>query len=160
MAPRKPAAAPAVPKPRRSARIAAPNASPETPAHRVAKRPKAAKPKSQRYECTTCSRTLAGSSFPQYLATDNCKHLINTCKQCSKAWIAAQLESTTYDKVSCPECPEVMSNAGVKELAAKEVYAKYEEIERREKVKNIPGWRWCMNSYVYRWLSMGLSGLF
>ncbi|KAK3626169.1 hypothetical protein LTR56_019957 [Elasticomyces elasticus] len=135
------ATAPASPQPRRSSRLAA-----ETTNNRIAKPKPAAKAKPVKFTCTTCDRTLAGSSFPKYLATDNCKHLINTCKQCSQAWVAAQMESTIYDKVSCPECPEVLNNEGVKILASKEVYAKFDEIERRTIAETVPGWRWCMNT--------------
>ncbi|KAK5767568.1 hypothetical protein LTS12_002410 [Elasticomyces elasticus] len=136
-----PATAPADPQPRRSSRLAA-----DTTNNRIAKAKPAAKAKAVKFTCTTCDRTLAGSSFPKYLATNNCKHLINTCKQCSQAWVAAQMESTTYDKVSCPECPEVLNNEGVKILASKEVYAKFDEIERRTIAETVPGWRWCMNT--------------
>ncbi|KAK0363880.1 hypothetical protein LTR02_009555 [Friedmanniomyces endolithicus] len=147
MAPRKPAAAPSPPRRRPRGQLN----PPEEPApldnkSRIAKTKKTSKPKPQKYECTTCDRTLAASSFPNHLPTDECKHLINTCKQCAKAWIAAQLDSTTYDKLSCPECPEIMTNAGVKAMAAKDVYARYDEMERRGIAEKIPGWRWCMHS--------------
>ncbi|KAK1818175.1 hypothetical protein LTR12_007453 [Friedmanniomyces endolithicus] len=129
MAPRKPAAAPSPPRRRPRGQLN----PPEEPApldnkSRIAKTKKTA------------------SSFPNHLPTDECKHLINTCKQCAKAWIAAQLDSTTYDKLSCPECPEIMTNAGVKAMAAKDVYARYDEMERRGIAEKIPGWRWCMHS--------------
>ncbi|KAK0937988.1 hypothetical protein LTR29_010436 [Friedmanniomyces endolithicus] len=147
MAPRKPAAAPPIARRRTRGQLNPPQEpAPTDTKSRIAKTKKVPKPKPQKYDCMTCDRTLAASSFPNQLATDECKHLINTCKQCAKAWIAALLDSTTYDKLSCPECPEIMTNAGVKAMAAKDVYARYDEMERRGIAEKIPGWRWCLHS--------------
>ncbi|KAK0247949.1 hypothetical protein B0A54_15392 [Friedmanniomyces endolithicus] len=145
MAPRKPAAAPPIARRRTRGQLNPPQEpAPTDTKSRIAKSKKVPKPKPQKYDCMTCDRTLAASSFPNQLATDECKHLINTCKQCAKAWIAALLDSTTYDKLSCPECPEIMTNAGVKAMAAKDVYARYDEMERRGIAEKISGWRWCL----------------
>ncbi|KAK4544678.1 hypothetical protein LTR36_003927 [Oleoguttula mirabilis] len=150
MAPRKPvastAAAPPAAATRRSARLQGVAAGPTPDAKaRITKPKPAPEPKPQRYDCTTCDRKLAASSFPDHLATDSCKHLINTCKACTKTYIAVQLENTTYDKLACPECAEVMGNADVKRLASKEVYVRYDELERRGIAEKVPGWRWCLS---------------
>lgn len=151
MAPRKPTLAPAATftapaSTRRSARLHEAAAGPATDEKtRVAKPKRAPKPKPQKYDCTTCGRNLAASSFPDHLATDNCKHYINTCKVCTKTYLAVQLDNTTYDKLACPECTEVMQNEDVKRMASKEVYARYDELERRGIAEKVPGWRWCLN---------------
>ncbi|KAI6904654.1 hypothetical protein KC318_g6342 [Hortaea werneckii] len=106
---------------------------------------KTTKRKPERYDCTTCDRNLSASSFPKYLPTDNCKHLINTCKACTKTHIAVMMDSVTYDKLACPECPELLTNADVKRQAAKDVYKRYDELERRGISEKVPGWRWCLN---------------
>ena len=61
-----------------------------------------------------------------------------------KAWISSQLDSTTCDKISCPECSEIMQNANIKVHAAKGVYARFDELEKRSIKEKIPGWRWCL----------------
>ncbi|RMY40306.1 hypothetical protein D0864_16281 [Hortaea werneckii] len=106
---------------------------------------KTTKRKPERYDCTTCDRNLSASSFPKYLPTDNCKHLINTCKACTKQHIAVMMDSVTYDKLACPECPEILTNADVKREASKDVYKRYDELERRGISEKVPGWRWCLN---------------
>ena len=63
-----------------------------------------------------------------------------------KDWIAALLNGTTYDKIGCPECPQLMQNADVKVHAAKDVYARFDELERRAIAETTPGWRWCLVS--------------
>ncbi|KAI7188840.1 hypothetical protein KC363_g5226 [Hortaea werneckii] len=106
---------------------------------------KTTKRKPERYDCTTCDRNLSASAFPKYLPTDKCKHLINTCKACTKQYIAVMMDSVTYDKLACPECPELLTNADVKHHAAKDVYKRYDELERRGISEKVPGWRWCLN---------------
>lgn len=106
---------------------------------------KTTKRKPERYDCTTCDRNLSASSFPKYLPTDKCKHLINTCKACTKTHIAMMMDSVTYDKLACPECPELLTNADVKQHAAKDAYKRYDELERRGISEKVPGWRWCLN---------------
>jgi len=103
--------------------------------------PKAKPPK---FDCSVCGRSLAASTFPKRLPTANCQHDNNTCKPCLKSWITAQLESTTYDKLSCPECPEIMQNDMVKVHATKQTYEKFDELERRGIQEKVPGWRWCL----------------
>ncbi|KAK3681506.1 hypothetical protein LTR37_020885 [Vermiconidia calcicola] len=107
--------------------------------YRVAKS-KSAKPKPQKYECTSCTRTLAASSFPKYLPTDTChgKHRINTCKACLKAWIATQMETRMYDKIRCPECPELMQNGDVKIHGSKKCWEQFDELERRGIAEKAP----------------------
>lgn len=149
MAPRKADAPP--PKPptsttRRSARLQGAAANPVQDGNRISKVKSAPKPKPKKIDCTTCGRKLAPSSFPDYLPTDNCKHLINTCKACTQTYIALQLDNTTYDRLACPECPELMANADVERLAAKKVYERFDELERRGIAEKVPGWRWCLSS--------------
>jgi len=137
MAPRKstttaPAPVPAVQPTRRSTRLrqAAAGGPAKEAKTRITKPAPAPKPKPQKYDCTTCGRTLAASSFPNHLPTDDCKHPIDTCKVCTKQYITVQLDSTTNDKLSCPQCPEILANADVKRLGTKESYARYDELER------------------------------
>ena len=54
------------------------------------------------------------------------------------------MDSTTYDNISCPECPELMQKSDMKLHAAKDIYKKFDELERREIAEKTPGWRWCL----------------
>ena len=54
------------------------------------------------------------------------------------------MDSTTYDNVSCPECPELMQNSDMKLHAAKDTYKRFDELERRSIAEKTPGWRWCL----------------
>lgn len=137
---------------RRSARIQGSKANPidltaptPSPKSRVTKSKAPPKTKqATKRDCATCGRILSTQSFPKHI-TDDCNHDVNTCKACVKAWIPAQLDSVTYDKLSCPECPSILQNADVQKHAAKAVYDRFDELERRGIAETVPGWRWCMN---------------
>ena len=124
-------AAPPNAAPRRSGRVAneaqaaGPAALPVGDANRITKTP--APSKTEKTECTPCGRTLAASAVFKRLPTKTCAHDSHTCKSCLKAWIDAQLETNTFDKLACPECPGVMDHAKVKAFATKETFAKYVE---------------------------------
>ena len=60
--------------------------------------------------------------------------------------ISVQLDSVAHGRLACPECTEVMANADVERLAAKDVYLRFDEIERRGFLEKTPGWRWCLNT--------------
>ena len=125
------------PRPRCSLRLEqtpAPTTAPSEAANRVTKStPKAPKPKPQKYDCSTCDRSLVRTSFPKDPATDKCDHEITICKQCTTTWITTQLDSTTHDKLSCPECDEGLSKDDVKRLATEAVSERYDELHRRGK---------------------------
>ncbi|KAF2770643.1 hypothetical protein EJ03DRAFT_381883 [Teratosphaeria nubilosa] len=155
MAPRKAAppmnaAAPARPDIRRSARLNAAQAlqAPAPDANkRVTKAKAPVKRKSSRKECTICSRKLAASSYSRLPLTDNCKHDITTCNSCIGTHIVYQLDSVTYDQISCPECPEILQNATIKRLGGEKAHRRYEELYRKSIAEKTPGWRWCLNPH-------------
>lgn len=94
--------------------------------------------------CTSYDRKLAPSSFAKQPPTEHCEHTINTCKACIQAWLTSQLDSLMYDKLSCPECPSLLRNAGMKLHASNDTYEKFDELERRAIKESVPGWRWCL----------------
>lgn len=146
---------PASPKLRRSTRLQAFKA-PTTPAllapvikpdNRITKtKITSNRKKSTRRDCATCGRTLSTSSYPKYI-TETCEHSVTTCKACLKTWFAAQLDTTTYDKISCPECSEIFQNADVEKHAAKGVFERFDELERRGIAETVPGWKWCLSPH-------------
>lgn len=92
--------------------------------------------------CIVCGTNKTSRCFATQGATNTCNHPTATCKVCLKQWIAAQLDSNTYDKIRCPECPSLLKNDDVKMYASKAVYERFDELERRGIAEKIPGWRW------------------
>lgn len=111
---------------------------------------KTERPGPVKYYCYTCDTERVATQFPDYNPTDDCDHLINTCKACLKDWIAACVEggqlptvptakedsdskddsdvvlANTQVKttlgVHCPECTAVMHTDDVQRSAAKRVF--------------------------------------
>lgn len=79
----------------------------------------------ERYPCHTCLTDRTSSQFPDYNPTDTCDHLINTCRQCLRAWIVSQIESKAFTPhIKCPQCGEKMTRGDVELAVTKKVFAK------------------------------------
>ena len=77
----------------------------------------------ERFECFSCAVERTTTQFPDYNPTETCDHLINTCKQCLRAWIDVQMESTVVKGgIKCPQCDEVMKGKDVKMATTKKVF--------------------------------------
>ncbi|KAF2165418.1 hypothetical protein M409DRAFT_24268 [Zasmidium cellare ATCC 36951] len=125
--------------------------------HHSLPEPSAKKRKTQRdvvrYLCFACDTERAPSAFPDYNPSSECDHLINTCKTCLKAWVAAQVEGGLFTMggedgktfgVKCPQCPAIMRSVNVQIAATKLVHQRFDVAERKHIAENTPGWRWCL----------------
>jgi len=66
------------------------------------------------------------SQFPNSNPTSTCKHLINTCKRCLKAWVESQIETSVFTPhIACPECDEKMGREDVEGVVTKRVFARF-----------------------------------
>jgi len=57
-------------------------------------------------------------SFPPEVPTEKCNHSVNTCSECLQEWVKSELDSKGWDKISCPECKEVLRYAEVRAAIA------------------------------------------
>ncbi|EME44851.1 hypothetical protein DOTSEDRAFT_169860 [Dothistroma septosporum NZE10] len=114
---------------------------------------KKAKKNVVRYLCSSCDVERTAGAFPDYNPSSECEHLINTCKDCLKAWVNVQIETAQFATggengkrfgVKCPECPAVMKNVNIQIATTKKMYASFEKAERKHIVDGTPGWRWCL----------------
>ena len=68
-----------------------------------------------RRECVVCSEESSHQHpFPTQKIASTCAHKSMTCKSCLRAWILAQLDSSTWDHIACPECDELMQHGDVR----------------------------------------------
>jgi len=66
-------------------------------------------------ECVVCSEESSHQHpFPTQKIASTCAHKSMTCKSCLRAWILAQLDSSTWDHIACPECDELMQHGDVR----------------------------------------------
>jgi hypothetical protein len=78
----------------------------------------------RQYECTVCGDKKRGSRFPTSM-TKNCSHSVKTCKSCVRTWATSQLDSNGWNKIRCPECPELMGKSDMRSLATTATYERY-----------------------------------
>jgi hypothetical protein len=71
--------------------------------------------------CTVCGDKKRASKFPEFV-TKRCAHPVRTCKACIRSWTTAQLGSNGWNRMRCPECPEMLEKGDMKELATEETY--------------------------------------
>lgn len=79
-----------------------------------------------RFHCQSCMTDRVASQFPEYNPTEQCEHLINTCTQCLKKWVEAQIDTKVFDpRIQCPECEEKMDSGDVRMALPKKAFARY-----------------------------------
>jgi hypothetical protein len=72
-------------------------------------------------DCTVCGDKKRSSRFPEIIAR-RCRHPVNVCKTCMRNWTTAQLESAGWNRIRCPECPEIIEKDELKDLSTRETY--------------------------------------
>lgn len=75
----------------------------------------------RQYECTVCGDKKRASRFPATI-TKSCSHTVRTCKACVRSWTSAQLDSKGWNKIRCPECPEMLGRNDIRDLAKADTY--------------------------------------
>jgi hypothetical protein len=66
--------------------------------------------------CAVCGDDKRVSEMPQQI-TINCTHPTTTCKDCASQWIASSMDTVTWDRLRCPECPQILGYDDVRSLA-------------------------------------------
>ncbi|KAG9246993.1 hypothetical protein BJ878DRAFT_239004 [Calycina marina] len=81
-------------------------------------------PAPSEFECMICCETFPTSRFSRI--TELCKHeRAKACLDCVRSSIAEPVEQGALHRIICPLCPSRLASYDVKDLATKEVYARY-----------------------------------
>ncbi|KAF7898725.1 hypothetical protein EAF00_005171 [Botryotinia globosa] len=92
-------------------------------------------------ECMACSDKLAPEKFPQTRITSTCAHDPTICSQCLTGYVNCHILNKALDQISCPECPEKVSDAEI------EQYASPEDLKRAyRKAQRHPNFSWCLGN--------------
>ncbi|MCJ1397835.1 hypothetical protein MMC11_001031 [Xylographa trunciseda] len=94
--------------------------------------------------CGICMDHIPKSRIPNSKITDRCDHATTACLECLSKSLSSQLDSTTWDRVSCPICPVVLGFEEVEMYASKDVTARYQRFMIADTVKNEPEYRQCI----------------
>ncbi|KAI2617612.1 hypothetical protein GGS26DRAFT_401290 [Hypomontagnella submonticulosa] len=97
-------------------------------------------------ECIVCSDEKRVSEMPnRRRITAACEHDSSICKECVGQWIASSMETVTWDRLKCPECPQLLKFENVRAFATQEVFNRYDALATKALLSNIPEFMWCLN---------------
>jgi hypothetical protein len=96
-------------------------------------------------ECTSCYVTKAASQFATPI-TLACTHERSTCPSCVNTWISSALNATSWDRISCPECDQLLQQEQIKQHGGDAAFKLWDRLATRSALNDIPGFRWCMSN--------------
>jgi hypothetical protein len=74
--------------------------------------------------CLVCGDDKRVSEMPRRI-TKSCDHEPNTCKDCIGQWITSSMDTLAWDRLKCPECPELLRFADVRSFASRQIFARF-----------------------------------
>ncbi|KAI1421605.1 hypothetical protein F5Y12DRAFT_690349 [Xylaria sp. FL1777] len=96
--------------------------------------------------CTICADEKRVSEMPtRGRITEDCEHRATACKDCISQWITSSMESVAWDRLKCPECPELLAFKDVETFATRDVFNRYDRLATKAVLEGIRGFRWCLN---------------
>ncbi|KAJ8124365.1 hypothetical protein O1611_g9275 [Lasiodiplodia mahajangana] len=73
--------------------------------------------------CSICVDRKRVSEMPsRRRITKHCTHEATACRACVGQWIASSLETVSWDRLKCPECPNLLSFKDVETFAARDTF--------------------------------------
>ncbi|KAI1271044.1 hypothetical protein F5Y07DRAFT_406099 [Xylaria sp. FL0933] len=96
--------------------------------------------------CTICADDKRVSEMPtRGRITENCEHKATACKECVGQWIASSMETISWDRLKCPECPKILGFKHIETFASRDVFNRYDRLTTKAVLEGIKGFRWCLN---------------
>ncbi|KAI0140018.1 hypothetical protein F4776DRAFT_571588 [Hypoxylon sp. NC0597] len=97
-------------------------------------------------ECIVCSDEKRVSEMPnKRRITAACEHNSNMCKECVGTWIASSLDTVTWDRLKCPECPQLLKYENVRAFATRQIFERYDTLAVKALLSSMPEFMWCLN---------------
>ncbi|KAI1342463.1 hypothetical protein F5Y15DRAFT_305025 [Xylariaceae sp. FL0016] len=96
--------------------------------------------------CVVCSDDKRVSEMPNdWQITAGCEHKASTCKDCVAQWITSSLETVSWDRLKCAECPRLLAFQDVRALATAEAFKWYDALSAKAALSSIREFQWCLN---------------
>lgn len=96
--------------------------------------------------CNVCSDEKRVSEMPnRRLITASCEHDSSICKDCVGQWIASSMDTLTWDRLKCPECPQLLKYHNVQAFAPRDVFDRYDTLATRALLSSLAEFMWCLN---------------
>lgn len=95
--------------------------------------------------CTVCADDKKPTELAVRIAS-GCKHESSTCRDCLGRWIHSSLDTSTWDRLKCPECPELLNFDSVRRYAVRQDFDRYDTLATRAALESVPNFRWCLST--------------
>ncbi|KAI1120905.1 hypothetical protein F5Y10DRAFT_113425 [Nemania abortiva] len=96
--------------------------------------------------CSICADDKRVSEMPiRRRITKDCTHEATACRDCVSQWITSSLETVSWDRLKCLECPNLLSFTDVERFAARDTFDRYDRLATKSVLDGIGGFRWCLN---------------
>ncbi|KAI1641203.1 hypothetical protein F4809DRAFT_216014 [Biscogniauxia mediterranea] len=96
--------------------------------------------------CIICTEDKRVSEMPhRRRITKACSHDANMCKECVAQWITSSLETLRWDRLKCPECPQLLKFENVRAFATEDTFKRYDELATKGVLTQINEFQWCLN---------------
>jgi len=77
-------------------------------------------------DCIVCMESLESDNFPKHKITPSCGHQTTTCTSCLAQAIESQILDVPWDQIKCPECPELLDFASVKQAVSPQAFERHD----------------------------------
>ncbi len=75
--------------------------------------------------CSVCTDDKRVSEMPRKV-TASCVHPATACKECVGQWISSSLETMAWDRLKCPECPQLLRFEDVRAFVSRAIFERYD----------------------------------
>ncbi|KAI4867409.1 hypothetical protein F4820DRAFT_201713 [Hypoxylon rubiginosum] len=96
--------------------------------------------------CIVCSDEKRVSEMPnKRRITASCEHDATICKECVGQWIVSSMDTMTWDRLKCPDCPQLLKYENVRAFAPRDTFDRYDTLSAKALLGSIPDFMWCLN---------------
>ncbi|THW86712.1 hypothetical protein D6D15_07189 [Aureobasidium pullulans] len=96
--------------------------------------------------CEVCGEDKSTNSFPNATQVSSHDHEHDVCHECFAMHLDVEVDSKMWDQVSCPQCPSLLQQHEIQNLATPECFAKYARFARRAALSSNPDYRYCFST--------------
>jgi hypothetical protein len=95
-------------------------------------------------QCSICIDDKQRTEMPVQ-NTPRCTHRPTTCKDCLGEWLRSSIERGAWDRLQCPDCPEVLDWQDVKQHASEGTFSRYDTLVTRAALTKDPTFHYCLS---------------
>ncbi|OQO12063.1 hypothetical protein B0A48_02702 [Cryoendolithus antarcticus] len=93
--------------------------------------------------CMACAEDLPKHDFSDRPITTRCTHENLTCRNCAEQWLETQLDTTSWDRLGCMQCTELLTYDDVLRHGNAALLERYDRLATRALLSADKDFRWC-----------------